>query len=216
MCEAALRAAREEAVSDEENGRWHRIHRSVGGLRWLILVMVLLALALGIGFAVWNRRLIGFDLVGRITTRKFPTVQWLDRTDFAAWRADAARVQPVVLDARSPQEYGVSHLRGAERIDPRAPAFKAVAAFPRDTPVVVYCRVGYRSARVALWLHRQGFRNVYALTGGLFAWANEGRPLEANGRSTLQVHPYSSLWGKLLQPDVRADVPPIADPLSLP
>jgi rhodanese-related sulfurtransferase len=216
LWEAALRATREETVDDEENGRWGRIHRSVGGLRWLILAVVLLALALGIGFTVWNGRSIAFDLVQRITTKKFPTVQWLDRTEFAAWRADTLRAQPVVLDARSPQEYGVSHLRGAERIDPRAPALKTVAAFPRDTPVVVYCRIGYRSARVAMWLHRQGFRNVSALTGGLFAWANEGRPLEADGRSTLQVHPYSSLWGKLLQPDVRADAAPIADPLSLP
>ena len=203
-------------MADEENGRWGRIHRSVGGLRWLILAVVLVVAALGIGFVAWNRRPIAFDLVQRVTARKFPTVQWLGRTEFAAWRADKTRAQPVVLDARSAPEYGVSHLRGAERIDPRAPALKTVAAFPKDTPVVVYCRVGYRSARVALWLHRQGFRNVYGLTGGLFAWANEGRPLEADGRSTLQVHPYSTLWGKLLEPDVRADASPIADPLSLP
>mgnify|MGYP003327253072 CR=1 FL=1 len=53
---------------------------------------------------------------------------------------------------------------GAARIDPREPSLKSVAAFPRDTPVVVYCRVGYRSARVASWLRRQGFKTVYDKT----------------------------------------------------
>jgi rhodanese-related sulfurtransferase len=125
-------------------------------------------------------------------------------------------VQPVILDARSPAEYTLSHLLGAARIDPREPSLKTVAAFPRDTPVVVYCRVGYRSARVASWLRRQGFRTVYDLAGGLFAWADEGRPLEAGGRPATQVHPYSASWGKLLAPAVRADAPPVADPLSLP
>ena len=55
-------------------------------------------------------------------------------------------------------------------------------AFARDTPIVVYCSVGYRSARVARWLGRQGFTNVRNLDGSLFAWANEGRPMEADGR----------------------------------
>ena len=203
-------------MTEEPVGRWQRIHRSVGGVRWLIGGLVLVCVVVGLGFVVWNGRSLAFHLIQEVTARKFPATEWLDRDEFAGWRADSSRVQPVVLDARSPAEYALSHLRGAVRIDPREPSLKSVAAFPRDTPVVVYCRVGYRGARVASWLRRQGFRTVYDLAGGLFAWADEGRPLEADGRPATQVHPYSTSWGKLLAPAVRADAPPVADPLSLP
>jgi len=162
-------------VYEEPVGRWQRIQRSVGGVRWLIGVLVLVLAIVGVGLVVWNGRALAFDLIQNVTARKFPAIEWLPRDEFARWRMDSSRVQPVVLDARSPGEYAVSHLPGAVRIDPREPSLKSVAAFPRDTPVVVYCRVGYRSARVASWLHRQGFRTVYDLAGGLFAWADEGR-----------------------------------------
>jgi rhodanese-related sulfurtransferase len=181
----------------------------VGGIVVALLVAV-------VALVVWNRRAIAFAVIERITERKFPTVQPLAADDLARWRADSTRAQPVLLDARSGPEFGLSHLRGATRIDPREPGLKALAAFPRDTPIVVYSRVGYRSARVALWLQRHGFRTVFDLADGIFAWANEQRPMEAAGRPATQVHPYSTTWGRLLKPDVRADAPPVADPLSLP
>lgn len=203
-------------MTEEPIGRWQRIHRSVGGVRWLIGGLVLVLVLVGIGLVVWNGRSLAFDLIQDVTTRKFPATEWLDRDELVRWQTDSSRVPPVLLDARSPPEYALSHLRGAVRIDPRAPSLRSVAAFSRDTPVVVYCRVGYRSARVASWLRRQGFKTVYDLAGGVFAWADEGRPLEAEGRPATQVHPYSTSWGKLLAPAVRADAPPVADPLSLP
>ena len=204
------------AAGDEPAGRWQRIHRSVGRVRWIIAALVVVLAVVSILLLARSSRSLVFDLIQRVATRKFPAVQWLARDELARWRADAARAQPVLLDARSAPEYRLSHLRGAVRIDPREPALKGMAPFPRDTPVVVYCRVGYRSARVAGWLHRQGFRNVSALEGGLFAWADDGRPLEQNGRPATQVHPYTTTWGRLLLPEVRADAPPVADPLSLP
>ena len=70
-----------------------------------------------------------------------------------------------MLDARTAPEYQLSHLAGARRIDPNRPLLKHMEAFARDTPIVVYCSVGYRSARVARWLGRQGFTNVRNLDG---------------------------------------------------
>ena len=201
---------------DEPVGRWQRVQRSVRSAGWIVGGIVVVLLLVGAFLVVWNRRAIAFAVVQRVTDRKFPTIQPLDADDLARWRADSTRAQPVLLDARSGAEFGLSHLRGASRVDPREPGLKAIAAFPRDTPVVVYSRVGYRSARVALWLQRHGFRTVFDLTGGIFGWANDARPMEAGGRAVLQVHPYSTTWGRLLRPEVRADAPPVADPLSLP
>lgn len=47
---------------------------------------------------------------------------------------------------------------------------------------------------------------VYNLEGSLFKWANENRPIvDRNGAITEKVHPYNSVWGKLLYSYKRAD-----------
>ena len=45
-----------------------------------------------------------------------------------------------------------------------------------DTPVVVVCAVGARSARVAGWLNAQGYQAIN-LDGGINAWLQAGRPI---------------------------------------
>ena len=102
------------------------------------------------------------------------------------------------LDARAPEEFAVSHLRGALRIDPDAETFPELAQVARDRPVVVYCSVGYRSARVARLLGRLGWTNVRNLEGSIFEWANEGHPLVQGERPVELVHPFNRRWGRLL------------------
>ncbi|HSQ10205.1 MAG TPA: rhodanese-like domain-containing protein, partial [Burkholderiaceae bacterium] len=40
-------------------------------------------------------------------------------------------------------------------------------------PIVCVCHHGGRSMHVAMFLARQGFENVYNLTGGVDAWARQ-------------------------------------------
>ena len=74
--------------------------------------------------------------------------------------------------------------------------------------VVCYCSVGYRSSLVAQRLYRHYKEQektcppLHNLEGGLFQWANEGRPLAISNT----VHPYSSAWGKLLDSKLRAQM----------
>ena len=71
-------------------------------------------------------------------------------------------------------------------------------------PVVVYCSVGYRSAAIVQRIERAGVGRVYNLEGGIFAWANEGRPIFKDNARAKLVHPYDKLWGLLLHEDLRA------------
>lgn len=207
---------RDEPDPEQEPGRWTR-RSGNRGLKIAIALVLLLGLPLALVALLYlEGRPIGLSLIQQVTARKFPTVDWISPVELAGWRADSARSQPLLLDARTAPEYQLSHLAGARRIDPNRPLLKHMEAFARDTPIVVYCSVGYRSARVARWLGRQGFTNVRTLDGSLFAWANEGRPMEADGRPVKEVHPYNELWGRLLEPEVRAGAPPVTDPLSLP
>ena len=148
-------------------------------------------------------------MVRRLATRRFPDVHWIDPKGLAAWQADTKRVPPVLLDARTVDEYAVSHLPGAFRMDPYRPLLRPLRGMPKDTAIVVYSTVGYRGARLVHWLTGQGYNNATALSGSIFAWANEGRPLEREGRPVTEVHPYDDSWKYLLSSDYRIDVPAV-------
>lgn len=166
---------------------------------------------------------------------RHPGVDWLETEKLAEWmgvgegegegkregegrgrearegrRADATRDEPaplVVLDAREPDEYEVSHLLGAHRVDPDAGDVKGELpdGTPQDARIVVYCSVGYRSAAVARRLEKAGYEHVFNLEGGIFQWANEGRPVYRDGEPVERVHPYDATWGRLL--DARLHSP---------
>ena len=152
-----------------------------------------------------NWRSLTFSFLKRLITRKFPTVEWISAEELAGWLEDPAKLQPTLLDARSEAEYSVSHLKEAKRIAPDYSNLAAFAYLSKDTPIVVYCSVGYRSAAVASRLVQAGFSHVYNLEGSLFQWVNSGTPVFKDGRPTLVVHPYNSLWGRLLKPRHRAN-----------
>ncbi|MBA3520875.1 MAG: rhodanese-like domain-containing protein [Gemmatimonadales bacterium] len=179
--------------------------------RWVSALLVVFVLPILIGGVVLlvAGRPLAFDVVRRMTARKFPEVEWIGAEELARWREDPRGPRPLMLDARTPEEYAVSHLRDAARIDPYQPSLQPLQGFPKDTAIVVYCAVGYRSARVARFLGRHGYGNVYNLDGSLFRWANQGRPIFRDGQPATLVHPYDRLWGLLLASDYRAQVPDI-------
>ncbi|HEX4945822.1 MAG TPA: rhodanese-like domain-containing protein [Blastocatellia bacterium] len=135
---------------------------------------------------------------------KFPQVKQLSTADLATWIKDTNRTQPLLLDARTPEEFAVSHLHGARNGEQIAAALKD---YPKDQPIVTYCAVGYRSSVLADKLRQQGFTNVANLEGSIFQWANEGRPLYKGEALVQQVHPFDTKWGQMLKPDVRAPLP---------
>ena len=141
-----------------------------------------------------------------LVRERFPKVPQLSTAELAAWRTDPARAQPLLLDAREPAEFAVSHLPGAIRVAPEATAKAILARIEPGRPVVVYCSVGYRSSRLAARLMEGGRPGVYNLEGSIFAWANEGRPLVSGDEQSgaTRVHPFDATYGKLLKPELRA------------
>ena len=85
----------------------------------------------------------------------------------------------VLLDVREPEEWQAGHIDGAVHVPmnslPQRMAYDAVPITP-DSPVVVVCKMGSRSAQVTAWLNRQGYDAVN-LDGGMLAWAAAGRPM---------------------------------------
>lgn len=111
--------------------------------------------------------------------------------------------QPVLLDARTAEEFAVSHLPGAVHLDVDKVTSEALSGLSRQEEVIVYCSAGYRSCQLARKLVEQGFPKVWNLEGGLFAWANEGRKLHRGDQPVSEVHPYHPFFTRLLKPEVR-------------
>jgi rhodanese-related sulfurtransferase len=88
--------------------------------------------------------------------------------------------QFVLVDVREESEFTKDHIPGAlhmgkgtiERdIEQRVPDL--------DTPIVLYCGGGFRSALAADNLRKMGYRNVFSMDGGIRGWQKKGFPLAA-------------------------------------
>lgn len=85
----------------------------------------------------------------------------------------------VVLDVREPDEFKSGRLLNAKHI-PLGKLRDRIGELERyrDTPMVVVCRSGNRSATACALLSREGFTQVYNLAGGMMAWQKAGLPVE--------------------------------------
>jgi rhodanese-related sulfurtransferase len=135
----------------------------------------------------------------------FPRVRWIETPELAEALDRPTSARPVLLDSRTHAEHALSHLDGARRIDPAAHDLAALD-LPRTAPLVVYCSVGYRSAVLCRRLAAQGYTDVRNLAGGIFQWANEGRPLQSDAGGDVRVHPFSRFWAAWLSPALRASL----------
>jgi adenylyltransferase/sulfurtransferase len=81
---------------------------------------------------------------------------------------------PLVLDVREPWELAIVRLDGTRDI-PMNEVPARLSELPRDRDIVVMCRSGGRSLKVAEYLDRMGYRTTN-LTGGILAWARDVDP----------------------------------------
>jgi sulfur-carrier protein adenylyltransferase/sulfurtransferase len=110
------------------------------------------------------------DLVlERILTNAIPqmTVQELKQ------RRDAGE-DIFVLDVREPHEYQIANIGGT--LIPMNQVPQRLAEIDRNREIVVQCRSGARSQRVAEFLAAQGYPNVKNLAGGILAWSDQIDP----------------------------------------
>lgn len=168
---------------------------------------VLILVLVGLAVATLAAEPFGWRLVKKQIRARFPGVQQIATEDLAARLADAAAPKPLLLDVRTAEEYSVSHLPGARHVSPAADAAAIDPLASRDTPIVTYCSVGYRSSAFAERLQKAGYRNVVNLEGSIFEWANSGRTVVREGHPVREVHSYDRTWGTLLKKELRAVKP---------
>lgn len=108
------------------------------------------------------------------------------------------------LDAREGEEYSVSHIPGARHIGYDNFELNSVLDIPKDSPILIYCSIGYRSDRIGGRLKRAGYSNVHNLYGSIFEWANRSQPLVNNSGPTSSLHTYNKRWSQwVTNPEIQ-------------
>jgi len=126
------------------------------------------------------------------------TVPFITVAEAARWKATQSHL--VFLDTREPEEFAVSHIKDAKWVGYKDFNTKIVSSISKQTSIIVYCSVGYRSEKVGEKLLKAGYTNVYNLYGSLFEWVNQGYPVYKNRNElTSDVHTYSRSWEKWVE-----------------
>ena len=110
-----------------------------------------------------------------------------------------------IFDAREEEEYNVSHIPGADWIGYETFDISDYEELPRESPIVLYCSVGYRSEKIGERLTKAGFTNVFNLYGSIFEWVNLGnKVVDVTGKESREVHTYNEKWSRwMLNEEMR-------------
>ena len=79
-----------------------------------------------------------------------------------------------ILDVREPFEYQIANIGG--KLIPQNDVPQRIGEIDRDREIIVHCKAGGRSQRIAEYLKQSGFPNVANLAGGILAWSDEVDP----------------------------------------
>ncbi len=79
-----------------------------------------------------------------------------------------------ILDVREPYEYQIANIGGT--LIPQNEVPHRLAEIDRNREIVVQCRSGARSQRIAEFLAQSGYPSVKNLAGGILAWADQIDP----------------------------------------
>jgi len=123
------------------------------------------------------------------------TKKQIREVDTAGAKALVDEKGAVVLDVREPDEYEQGAIPGAVHIARGNLESQIEGRIPnKETPIVVHCAGGTRSAFAAKTLEELGYTDVVSMAGGFNKWKDEGRPwstpatLTADQRNRYQRH----------------------------
>jgi sulfur-carrier protein adenylyltransferase/sulfurtransferase len=79
-----------------------------------------------------------------------------------------------ILDVREPFEYQIANIGG--KLIPQGEVPQRLAEIERDREIIVQCKSGGRSQRIAEFLKQAGYEKVANLAGGILAWSDQIDP----------------------------------------
>ena len=87
----------------------------------------------------------------------------------------------VILDVRTPEEYGLGHIQGALNVNVMDEEFaNEIAKLGRNQTYIVHCAAnakGGRTDKSLKIMKNLGFNNLLDMSGGISKWIQEGNPI---------------------------------------
>lgn len=100
----------------------------------------------------------------------------ISATDF---ESKLKKQQGILVDVRTPKEFGNGHIAGAVNINLFDDDFnERILKLDTAKTIYVYCASGGRSSEAAELLLKHGYKKVHNLKGGINAWKSNKLPLE--------------------------------------
>ena len=118
------------------------------------------------------------------------------------WLNDESREAPLLLDARSQEEYDISFIAGARLVGTGRGVAPSLSEEDLKRPIVVYGAANPRAAPVVRDLVALG-ADAKHLTHGIFAWANTDFTVVDTNGPTTGVHRMDATNQVLLREDLR-------------
>ena len=152
---------------------------------------------------------VSWEAVDRNIDSEFPGTEFIS-TDalvqqYQQSQSDISSIEVgslLIIDVREPEEFRVSHLENALNLGTGLSISQLIA--DKNAAIVVYCSVGYRSARVAVSLKELGYSQVKNLHHSIFEWASKGYPLVNKSGETDKVYPFNQAWGSLVEESLHS------------
>lgn len=86
---------------------------------------------------------------------------------------------PILIDVRDSDEFVTGHLPKAKHISKGWIEAKInTVTTNKDTPIILYCGGGNRSALAAYNLKKMGYKHILSMAGGFKAWKQAGKKIE--------------------------------------
>lgn len=97
------------------------------------------------------------------------------RTAAALIQENQSNPDFIILDIRTPREFGAGHIEGARNIDFYAQSFaKEFRSLDREKTYLIYCRSGNRTKQLMGAVEKMHFKQVFHMRSGLVDWVGQG------------------------------------------
>ncbi len=106
-----------------------------------------------------------------------PQIRECSINDVVTWQKEGTSF--LLIDVREESEFAAARIPGSIHIGKGVIERDIEEKVPNtETPIVLYCGGGYRSALAAFNLQQMGYTSVISMDGGFRGWKDAGLPLE--------------------------------------
>ncbi|WP_111709107.1 rhodanese-like domain-containing protein [Lutibacter citreus] len=121
-----------------------------------------------------------FLTIAALTTVFFPSAQQatIKNVNSTEFKKLITKKDGILLDVRTLYEFKNGHLKEADQLNYYSFSFKDnLLLLPKNKPIYVYCKTGYRSKKTAEILIKNGYTKVYNLQYGIKEWKENNFPI---------------------------------------